>query len=304
MRKILCILLAISAIATTVLCGCGNETSSNSALPNKVATTDQPATETTVSTTGNKIHINDYTLGEIWITELEGVGVNKLQNDGFTADASFKYYSENGAPASAEGIDVSYANGDIDWEKVKNSGIDFAMVRIGGRGYGEAGNLYPDDRALEYINGARAQGLKVGGYFFSQAITTAEAVEEADYVKELLGDTKLDYPLAYDWEIIKDDDARTDTVSAAQATECALAFCQQAASYGYKPMIYSPSRELYFKYDLSRLANYDIWYVEYADVPNFYYEFSMWQYSESGTVDGIDGAVDLNICFTNVADYD
>lgn len=299
MKRILCLLTAAS-ILTAALCGCGK--SESNTQPSETAAV-QP-TDTTVKTTGEKIHINDSVLGNIWITELDGVPVNKLKNENFTADANFKYYSENGKPASAEGIDVSEYSGNIDWERVKNSGIDFAMIRVGGRGYGDSGVLYPDKKALEYIEGAKAAGIKVGAYFYSQAITTEEAIEEADYVKTLLGDIKLDYPVAYDWEIVKNDTARTDTVSAAQATESARAFCGRIKELGYTPIIYSPSRELYFKYDLSRLANVDVWYCEYANVPNFYYEFSMWQYSESGAVDGIEGAVDLNICFTNVADYD
>ena len=230
--------------------------------------------------------------------------VNSLNNENFTSDSTFKYYSENGRPASTEGIDISSYSGDIDWARVKESGIDFVMIRIGGRGYGDEGALYPDERAVEYITDAKNAGLKVGGYFFSQAINTDEAVEEADYVKSILGDIKLDYPVAYDWEIIKDDDARTDNVTAAETTACARAFCDRIKELGYKPMIYSPSRELYFKYDLSQLADIDIWYCEYADVPNFYYQFSMWQYSSTATVDGIEGAVDLNICFSSIADYE
>lgn len=300
MKRIICLLLASAMLATVSLCGCSDENNSSSSS----SQTATEATDTTVKTTGNKIHINDSTLGEIWITELDGVPVNKLDNNGFTADSSLKYYSENGKSASTEGIDVSAYSGDIDWKKVKESGIDFAMIRVGGRGYGESGEMYTDERALEYINGAKAEGIKVGAYFFSQAINTEEALEEADYVKTVLGDTKLDYPVAYDWEIIKDDDARTDNVSASQATECARAFCDRVKELGYTPILYSPSRELYFKYDLSRLADIDIWYCEYANVPTFYYEFSMWQYSATGTIDGIEGAVDLNICFTNVADYD
>ena len=388
MKKILAIFTFAAIIAASVLGGCsGDNKDKKSSLPEKAATTDEPATESKVSTTGNKIHINDSTLGQIWITELEGVPVNKLDPKGFTADNNFKYYSENGKAASLEGVDISSYSGDIDWEKVKDSGIDFVMVRLGGRGYGEKGEIYKDDRALEYIKGAQAQGIKAGGYFFSQATTTNEAIEEADYVKEILGDTKLDFPVAYDWEkvkdsgidfvmvrlggrgygekgeiykddraleyikgaqaqgikaggyffsqatttneaieeadyvkeilgdtkldfpvaydweIIKDEEARTDKVTPAQATECARAFCQEAASYGYTPMIYSTSRELYFKYDLTKLANYDIWYCEYANTPEFYYQFSMWQYSETGKVDGIEGNVDLNICFTGVAKY-
>ena len=283
------------------MCGCSEENNNNNNSSSQTATA---ATDTTVKTTGNKIHINDSTLGEIWITELDGVPVNKLDNNNFSADSNLKYYNENGKAASSEGIDISSYSGNIDWKKVKESGIDFAMIRVGGRGYGEKGEMYTDERALEYINGAKAEGIKVGAYFFSQAVSTEEAIEEADYVKTVLGDIKLDYPVAYDWEIIKDDDARTDSVSASQATECARAFCDRVKELGYTPILYSPSRELYFKYDLSRLADIDIWYCEYANVPTFYYEFSMWQYSATGTIDGIEGAVDLNICFTNVADYD
>lgn len=298
MKKITSIFLTAIICSITVFSGCSSESS----LPEPQKAT--ASTDTTVKTTGNKIQINDSTLGEIWITELDGVPKNTLNNDNFTADSTFKYYSENGKAASLEGIDISSYSGDINWEKVKNSGVDFVIIRIGGRGYGKEGVLYTDDKALEYIEGAHNAGLKIGGYFFSQAINVEEAVEEADYVKSILGDIKLEFPVAYDWEIIKDEDARTDNVSAAEATNCARAFCDRIIEHGYKTMLYSPSRELYFKYDLSRLADIDIWYCEYSDVPTFYYQFSMWQYSSTGRVDGIDADVDMNICFTNIADYD
>ncbi len=299
MRRLNCAVLAAVLAFTALLCGCkSNNQDTSSSEPTLAA-----ATDTTVKTTGQKIHINDSTLGEIWITELDGVPKNPLDNSCFTSDDTFKYYSQNGKPASLEGVDVSSYSGEIDWQSVKNSGVDFAMIRIGGRGYGDDGALYADDKAIENITNAKNAGIMVGVYFFSQAITTQEAIDEADYVKKLLGDIKLDFPVAYDWEIIKDDDARTDSVSAAQATECAKAFCERVRQSGYTPMLYSPSQELYFKYDLSRLSDIDIWYCEYSDVPTFYYEFSMWQYSSTATVSGIEGDVDLNICFTDIADY-
>lgn len=298
MKKITSLFITAAIFSLVLITGCTSDSSSSSA-PKATASTD-----TTVKTTGQKIQINDSTLGEIWITELDGVPKNELNSNNFTSDSTFKYYSENGKAASLEGIDISSYSGDVDWAKVKESGVDFAIIRIGGRGYGDEGALYTDDRALEYIEGARNAGIKVGGYFFSQAINTEEAVEEADYVKSVLGDIKLEFPVAYDWEIIKDEDARTDNVSAVEATNCARAFCDRIMELGYKTMLYSPSRELYFKYDLSRLADIDIWYCEYANVPNFYYRFSMWQYSSTGKVDGIDTDVDMNICFTNIADYD
>lgn len=301
MKKIIAILLAFGMIICN-FAGCGNENENVESSDVESSQTTVP--DTTVKTTGEKIHINDSTLGEIWITELEGVEKNTLDKNNFTADDTFKYYSENGKSVSTEGIDISSYSGDIDWQKVKDSGVDFAMIRIGGRGYGDEGTLYSDDRAIEYINGAKSVGIKVGGYFFSQAINAKEAVEEADYVKSILGDIKLDYPMAYDWEIIKDDEARTDNVTPAEATECAKAFCERVKEHGYTPIIYSPSRELYFKYDLTQLSDIDIWYCEYSNTPEFYYEFSMWQYSCNGSVDGINGDVDLNICFTDIADYD
>lgn len=299
MKKIKTALLAGFLVCALTLGGC-----SEGSEEQVQTSATESATDTTVKTTGEKIHINDSTLGEIWITELEGVEKNTLINENFTADSTFKYYSENGRPASKEGVDVSSYNGEIDWEAVKESGVDFAMIRIGGRGYGDEGVLYPDDMAINNLTQAKEAGIDVGVYFFSQAISAEEAAEEADYVNELLGDIKLDYPVAFDWEIIKDDDARTDSVGAYTLTECAIAFCDRIKEHGYTPIIYSPSSELYFKYDLSRLSDIDIWYCEYSNYPEFYYEFSMWQYSKSGIVDGIDGEVDLNLCFTSIADYD
>ena len=238
MKKTICAVTAAMLALTSVLCGCSSNSESSSQSGSTTSAT--VATDTTVKTTGEKIHINDSTLGEIWITELDGVPKNTLNNDNFTSDDTFKYYSENGKAASMEGIDISSYSGTIDWDKVKKSGVDFVMVRIGGRGYGSDGKMYSDDSALSYIKGAKAAGLKVGVYFFSQAVNNDEAIEEADYIKSLLGDETIDFPVAYDWEIIKDDDARTDSVSAAQATACAKAFCnrehnaQRAPPHGTK----------------------------------------------------------------------
>lgn len=299
MKSFKYILLSAIIAASVITTGCSGDENENS----QASTYVTAPTDTTVKTTGDKILLNDSTLGEIWITELEGVNKNELDPNGFTADSTFKYYTEKGKPASTEGVDVSEYNGKIDWKAVADSGVDFAMIRIGGRGYGEAGSLYADEKAIENLKGAQANGIKTGVYFFSQAINVDEAIEEANYTIQLLGDIKLDYPIAYDWELIKDDTARTDNVSAYEATECARAFCDTVKAKGYTPIIYSPSRELYFKYDLSRLSDIDIWYCGYENTPSFYYEFSMWQYSYNSVVDGIDGETDLNICFTNIADY-
>ena len=202
----------------------------------------------------------------------------------------------DGQPASVTGIDVSSFCGDIDWQRVKNAGVTFVMVRLGGRGYGDEGALYSDDRAVEYISGAQAAGIHTGGYFFSQATNADEAKEEARYCQELLGDLRLDYPLAYDLEFIENDTARTDGMTVEQTTDCARAFCDEAKALGYEPMLYfSESSEPSAKYDLNKLSDCELWFSEYSDAPTFPYNFGMWQYSNTATVDGVENNVDLNL---------
>lgn len=292
MKKLLCALISVSCVSMVLLCGCGNsgsptassavsggskpQISPSSAAPGTTGANVQSATENTETT---------------------------AQGGSFSTENGFIVYNENGQRASTTGIDISSYSGEVDWSRVKNAGIDFVMVRLGGRGYGDEGSLYSDNKAADYISGAQAAGIKTGGYFFSQAITEDEAREEAQYCQQVLGGLKLDFPLAYDWEIIKDDDARTDSLTAEQATSCALAFCAKAKELGYKPMLYASDEEFSKKYDMSRLSDCDVWYCEYADEPHFPYRFSMWQYSKTATVDGIEGNADLDLCFTNMADY-
>ncbi len=292
MKKILTLTLIMCAI----LCGCADSESN-------VQDTTAPIAETTVQTiTVAETTVEPTTIAETTVITTEapvsydGLKPNLIDNSKFTQSNGLKSYGNN----SIAGIDVSSYNGNIDWAQVKNSGIDFAIIRIGGRGYGESGVLYSDDKAIQNITNAQANGIKVGVYFFSQAINEAEAIEEADYIYSLLNGTKLDFPVCFDWETIEDDTARTDNVTPSELTTCARAFCDRVREYGDTPVIYSESYELYNRYELQKLSDIDIWYCEYADTPNFDYEFSMWQYSNTGTVNGIDGNVDLNICFTDI----
>ena len=233
-----------------------------------------------------------------------GLRPNTLKAEQFVTDGQFKTYtengataSENGATASAAGIDVSSYSGSIDWYKVKNAGVTFGMVRLGGRGYGDSGALYADEQAAAYMRGAQAAGLHTGGYFFSQATTPEEAREEAAYCREVLGDLTPDYPVAYDWEFIKDDEARTAGMTVAQTTACARAFFDEIKSYGWTPMLYAGEAEMTAKYDMAQLGDCEIWYTEYAAAPVFPYTINMWQYANTGVIDGIEGNVDLDIRF-------
>ncbi len=196
------------------------------------------------------------------------------------------------------GIDVSYYQGDIDWEKVKASGIEFAMVRLGYRGYGEEGKLVEDKLAFQNIEGALEAGLKVGIYFFSQAITVEEALEEAEFVLERIEGYDITMPVVFDWEYISEE-ARTAKMDRRTLTDCYKAFCGKIAEAGYTPMSYFnsyQSRQLMY---LHELEDYPFWLALYSDRMTFPYRFEMWQYTDSGRVPGIEGKVDINLFFTN-----
>lgn len=202
------------------------------------------------------------------------------------SDSSVKTYT---------GIDVSVFQGDIDWDAVKNDGIDFVMLRVGYRGYGQKGIMGKDDKFDSNYGGAKKAGLKVGAYFFSQATNESEAREEAAFVLDAVRDCPLDYPIAYDWEFVDNDEARTNGMTSEDITVCAKAFCEAIKSAGKVPVIYFNCETGYFNYDLPQVKDYDFWLAEYYDTPSFYYNYKMWQYSKTGSVDGISGDVDMNI---------
>lgn len=195
------------------------------------------------------------------------------------------------------GVDVSEHQGAVDWERVKAAGYEFAILRIGYRGYGTAGNLYVDARFHENIAGAEAAGLDVGVYIFSQAVNEEETLEEVALVLENLKEYEPELPVVFDPERIRGDEARTDDVPGEQFMENTLLFCEQMKEAGYQPMVYCNLVWEAFEYDMEKLAEYPVWYADYEPVPQTPYEFTFWQYSEKGQVDGIEGCVDLNVQF-------
>ncbi len=196
-----------------------------------------------------------------------------------------------------KGIDVSEHQGDIDWGQVKAAGYDFAFLRIGYRGYGEQGTLCADAKFQQNIVNAHNAGVEVGVYLFSQAVSEDEALQEAGLVLEQLQGHSLELPVVFDPERIRDDAARTDNVTGEQFTKNTVLFCEKMKEAGYQPMIYSNMVWEAFEYDMEALADYPIWYADYEPVPQTPYYFSFWQYSEKGSVDGIEGNVDLNVQF-------
>lgn len=252
---------------------------------------------------GNMLYHDDI-YGDFSAEPLEGVPLNTLdwENLELGEDNRYTYY-ENGEAVSKTGIDVSYHQGDIDWERVAADGIDFAMIRIGYRGY-EKGIMHRDELSESYISGAQAAGIDVGVYFYSQAVSEAEAREEAVYVCELIKDSEIKYPVVFDWELPDDSEARTLGTTTETLNKCAAAFCQEITDRGYTAMLYSNLKMALTKYDMQTLSAYDFWYVEYKDghnPPSYPYELQMWQYASDGRVDGIDGYVDMNISFVDYA---
>ena len=196
------------------------------------------------------------------------------------------------------GIDVSAYQGEIDWAKVKESGVEFAIVRLGYRGY-ESGKLVEDKFARANLEGAAAAGIRLGAYFFSQALTVEEAREEARFVLDMIKDYDITMPVVFDWEHINNETARTNGMDPYVATDCAKAFLEAIDEAGYWPMMYFNSFQARKLFYLDQLMEYDFWLALYSDRLTFPYKVDMWQYTSTGTIPGVFGDVDVNVLFMN-----
>ena len=205
-------------------------------------------------------------------------------------------YMENGQVISHKGIDVSKFQGDIDWQQVAEDGVEFAFIRVGLRGYG-SGKLVEDEYFEQNIKGALSAGIKVGVYFYTQAINEEELMEEANFVLERIAPYKVELPVVFDVEKVSGDNGRMNALSLEERTNLTLLFCQTIENAGYKPMIYHNMEMSTLMLDLETLENYDKWFAYYNADFYYPYEYSIWQYSDTGRVNGIKGNVDLNISF-------
>lgn len=207
-------------------------------------------------------------------------------------------YLENGEVISHKGIDVSKHQGKIDWQLVAQDGVEFAFIRVGIRGYGAEGKLVEDEYFEDNIKGALSQGIKVGVYFYSQAVNEEELLEEANFVLDKIAPYKIDCPVVYDVEKVTGADGRMNRISLEERTSLTLLFCQTIENAGYKPMIYHNMEMGAMMLDLTQLEQYDKWFAYFNQDMYYPYEYKIWQYSDKGTVSGIDTEVDLNISFT------
>lgn len=232
----------------------------------------------------------------IWMTPLEGVPANELTEESFSSNDGRIEYTGTDYDV-LRGVDVSEHQLDIDWKQVAASGVDYAYIRVGWRGYTEGG-LFEDAYFERNIQGALDAGLHVGVYMFSQAVTVQEAIEEADFVLERIGKYNVTLPVVFDWEKIEAAEARSHGLTMELRTDCARAFCETVKSAGYVPCVYFNRNLGYYGYDLTRLTDYEFWFsLPESRFPNFYYACDMWQYSFTETVPGIAEPTDMNLWF-------
>lgn len=241
--------------------------------------------------------VYDIARGYLSVETVEEMPRNSYDFSRMTEQNGYRYYTDiTGAIQSEVGVDVSKFQGNIDWAAVKESGISFAMIRLGLRGYG-SGKLVMDEKFNDNLIGAQEQGLKTGVYFFSAAVSVEEAVEEADYVAQALSGYELQMPVVFDTEPIYYDDSRTKNLTPNQLTAITRAFCDRIREHGYTPMIYANAKRLTCVLHLEELTDIELWYADYEETPIYPYAYRMWQYTEEGTVPGIEGAVDINVYF-------
>lgn len=260
----------------------------------------EPETVEGIEAEDGKILIYEGSVGYAWVPIISGIKQNTYKKNNFSTDerGRMKYTDENGQESSYFGIDVSSYQGDINWQLVREDGVEFAFIRAGYRGYGEEGKLCADEKFAANYDGAHSAGIDAGVYFFSQAITPDEAVEEAKFVLEILDGRPLEYPIVFDWETVfvpsGEDAPRTEDVMPQTLTLSAIAFCETIEDAGYKSMIYTNKKQAVLKYDLRQLKKYPIWFAYYDTTLNYCYNFDVWQYG-TAFVDGIEGEVDVNI---------
>ena len=233
--------------------------------------------------------------GEMLAPLYKNLPVANFSSDDFSNDGEYVNYKGDDY-IGLRGIDVSEHQLEIDWNAVKSDGVEFAVIRAGYRGYSE-GKLYVDKYFRQNMDGAKNAGIKVGVYFFSQATTVDEAIEEANYLIESLEGFKLDLPVFFDWEPIYEEGSRTQDMNDTTLTDCCIAFSNVIRNAGYEPGVYFYRSLGYHDYELDRLSDITFWAAAPGEYSDFYYAHTFWQYSYDAIISGIDGETDLDIMF-------
>jgi GH25 family lysozyme M1 (1,4-beta-N-acetylmuramidase) len=221
---------------------------------------------------------------------------NTYDWNNLTWNGDFAYYEDENY-YSVQGIDVSAHQELIDWDQVKASGVEFAMIRCGYRGY-QYGYIYEDEYFDYNMQEAKRVGIKVGVYFYSQAINPEEARAEADFTLEKIKNYELDLPVCFDMEESDTGpDGRILSLSREEKTECAVTFLHRIQNAGYTPMIYNSTMLFEELFVTEYIQEFEFWVAEYGSYPRYPYTFIMWQYTSSGSVPGVIGDTDMDLMF-------
>ncbi len=250
------------------------------------------------------INVTNVYVPERKLTEGQ-ISVNPYNTENFRIDNGFMaYFDENGEKISHLGCDLSYHNKYVNFDELAASGCEFVMLRCGYRGY-SAGGLAKDEKFEQYASEAERVGLKLGVYFFTQALTVEEAEEEAEYTIKLIENHKISYPVAFDTEYIDDETARSNTteISDELRTEIITTFCEKIKEAGYYPMVYASENWIRRYMNVEQLRQYDFWAPQYLEENDFLYDFTMWQYTDKGSIPGVKGEVDLDISMVDYASF-
>lgn len=229
-----------------------------------------------------------------WVEINDKLKTNTYDTSKFVYQSPEMKYFVDGKQASWFGVDLSSEQGIVDFEKLKRAGVDYVMIKVGGRGY-SSGNIVLDSSFKDYMNGAKNAGLGIGVYFYSQAVDRDEIYDEADTLLELIKDYPVNYPVVFDMESIDGDMARTDALDVSTRTELARVFLKTIKENGYTPMLYGNKEWLVTKLNLEKLQDYDVWLSQEADTPDYPYAYTMWQYTQKGSISGISGNARLNV---------
>ena len=222
-------------------------------------------------------------------------------------DGKRYFFNANGAKASLFGADFSKHQGTIDWASVKQSGVEFVILRAAVRGYGSSGNLMTDSQIAANIEGALSQNIDVGIYVFSQAVTTEEAVEEAERALDIIKGYDIKLPIYFDSEYSEAPNrtGRADGLTKAERTSLAIAFCETVRNAGYKPGVYASKSFFYnnLGYAAFQSRGYEIWLAHYiSSVTDFKYPYNIWQYTSKGSIGGVQSEyADLDIAYYDYA---
>lgn len=283
------------------------DTASQSESDDDKADTDTEKKEEVVqedpSTDGKHTLVKTSDGQEEWVLISPYLTKNTYDFKNLSDSANLRKYTDNGKKISRVGVDISKHNGQVNFNSIKAAGVDFVMLRLGARGY-STGQLSLDDNFVENMEAAIEAGLDIGVYFYSQAISQDEVMQEANFVIQNLEPYRahITYPVAFDMENVANDKARIDGLSRDDKTALAVAFLNGVQTAGYMPMVYGNKEWLIKNVDLTKLQDYDIWLSQEQDIPDYPYQFAMWQYTTTGVLNGVTGDASLNLCFVDYSD--